>query len=288
MPESLGKEKYTWPKIAPGSIQMSKELFSQLQADFEMHGSKLLQPDNTWFQVNQTVNTEVLTTDAFFPLDPIIGIAGMDRITVGKVIEYVSFVERILPNYWDWPWILGSRRHVIATDFGSLMDCSLIIKLLIMGKIPDKKLSILEIGGGYGRLAEAIILNVPIEVETYVLTDSLPVSLAAVQQYLSVAVPNHQSVMVVPEWELTNHDFRPFDLVINIESFQEMSPTFQKFWINYIDISTNSGSVAYLSNSFDYINPEKAELGSSWSSEFSSNTPRSWTPKHPTEIYLKK
>ena len=155
-------------------------------------------------------------------------------------------------------------------------------------------LRILEIGVGYGRFAEALIRNAGFDLHID-MVDVVPSSLALAKEYLSksgievtsepalvdedVSVCLHfpQSLDLIPDGST--------DLVINIESFQEMTQVWVDSWLEVIENKTTVGSIFYQSNYFNYKNLFDLPLGSNWILETSIQHPRHWTDGHRTEVW---
>ena len=97
----------------------------------------------------------------------------------------------------------------------------------------DKKISILDIGAGYGRLAQRILEVVP-NIEKYYCTDGIAETTFISEYYIKYRnlekdvsiIPLHQFETIIEDLSL--------DLVINIHSFSEMNETYITYWIHQI------------------------------------------------------
>jgi hypothetical protein len=190
------------------------------------------------------------------------------------------------------------RERLIVSDLGTIMDLDLIFSFARGTK--DRTL-ILEVGGGYGRLAEAT-LNVFGRSVSYVLVDSVPGSMYYASNYLKSACPNRSigsyydgddfdldrfDCFILPSWRFEELNVYTYDVCVNIESFQEMSQDHVDYYLSMFDRVTRAGAVQYISNSHDYLFKGQWNYPDHWRKVFCENTPRSWTRHHPTEIFIK-
>ncbi len=273
--------KYNFPTLQPELISISQSAVMKLTEDRFENGLHLDTLSNTWTKVNQEY---LLVENANeVPLDPIVGISGMKQASVGEVLKYVDFVESALPGHWDWHATLKNQQLIKLTDLGSLMDLTLISRYL-QKKSNLQNIRILEIGGGYGRLAEALLSNLSADITKYVMVDAIPVSLVSASEYLGLVFPNDNRLLIVESWKFSPENFESFDLVINVESFQEMEQAYVDYWLATIESLVIPGSTIYFSNSFDYVNKTMYSYPRNWQTEFSQNTPRSWTTNHPSTV----
>lgn len=144
----------------------------------------------------------------------------------------------------DPPTITIGRRNLSENFVDAVLECSELGRLLDMGAIR----TILEIGAGYGALAEVIARRYPHT--RFVLVDLPPVC-AFAEYYLAEVSPGdvlgYAETRQLSRLDPDEHDERflvvasyhaprlagQFDLMINIGSFQEMSTTIVQ---NYADI----------------------------------------------------
>lgn len=189
--------------------------------------------------------------------------------------------------------------QLLRADYGTVLDLELLAGHL---RLPgDRPLRVLEVGGGYGRLAEglAVALDHPVE---HILLDAVPESLCLADLYLREALPHlrigahHRGdayqpgrfdVYLLPTWRITAVLGIPFDLCVNIESMQEMQAQQVEFFLRAFDAATAVGGLLYLSNSRDYFLDAPFPYPPHWRLLFKQQTPRSWTADHPTEIFEK-
>jgi SAM-dependent methyltransferase len=181
-------------------------------------------------------------------------------------------------------------------DLGSLMDF-----LLISGffEFEGHRPKILEIGGGFGRLAEFLPLITGVFME-YVIIDVAPVSLMYAHQYLTLRFPERRTVMFSPGVALDDYDFlivpswyaeylprNYFDLAINVESMQEMNQDLVDYYVEYIHAHVRDQGVIYLVNSREHLFTGSWNFPSEWECLYRHRTIRSWTLNHPAEIFRK-
>jgi SAM-dependent methyltransferase len=186
-------------------------------------------------------------------------------------------------------------------DLGSIMDLNLIYAFTDLNE--TKTTRILEVGGGYGRLAEAAF-NIFGRSVQYVLVDAVPSSLYYSRQYLSRACPGARvksyydnatqdlefddaDVVIVPAWHFEKFNKYSYDVCVNIESMQEMNQWHVDHYLGLFDSVAADGAIIYISNARGYYFRGSFNYPSNWQRLFSSNTPRSWMRNHPTEIFRK-
>jgi len=215
--------------------------------------------------------------------------------------NYASFLGRHdLLGLWEAnvedPAIAGSLR---VADLGSIMDLTF---LHTYASDPNRKITtILEVGGGYGRLAEAAF-NIFGNSIRYVLVDSVPVSLYYAKKYLECVCPNIRvgsyydgdpfdleefDCYVIPAWYFDQLNKAKYDICINIESFQEMNQQHVDTYLQLFDRVSVAQGIVYIDNARDYIFRDNWIYPKHWQKLFCSNTPRSWTRDHPVEVFVK-
>ena len=186
-------------------------------------------------------------------------------------------------------------------DLGSIMDLTMIY--VFTSSHEAQVTRILEVGGGYGRLAEAAF-NIFGRSLQYVLVDAVPGSLYYSRQYLSRACPGARiksyyddgsqdldldgaDIAIVPAWHFDRVNKYSYDVCVNIESMQEMNQWHVDHYLGLFDSVAADGATIYISNARGYYFRGSFNYPSNWQRLFSSNTPRSWRRNHPTEIFRK-
>jgi SAM-dependent methyltransferase len=234
---------------------------------------------------------------------PWIGVKGEKPVDKDLVSAYQDFMSKFdALGLMDSHFPHGEARlpdDLTVADLGSIMDVSLIWAHVEAG---DKDhLTILEVGGGYGRLAEAF-LNLFGKQVTYVLVDAVPASLYHSYQYISTRFPNlnvgwyyaddfnprRYSCFVVPIWHFERVNGRQlYDGAINVASMQEMESHQVSYCIKLFDRLVKLGGLIYLSNTRDFYYRGEFAYPANWKLLLKRNTPRSWWPYYPVEILRK-
>ncbi len=212
---------------------------------------------------------------------------------------YTAFHNRFDP--------LGLWQHNIRNNASGVTlnnaDLSSILELsLIHTFAPTREptTNILEVGGGYGRLAEAA-LNVFAGSIRYVLVDAVPASLVYAHKYLTSACPNRRigsfyagdpfdltafDCYIVPSWHFERLNSVRYDVCVNIDSFQEMSQSLVDRYLRMFDSALQAGGIVYNSNGRGSYFKGNWNFPSHWRKVFCASTPRPWFENHPTEIFV--
>jgi SAM-dependent methyltransferase len=235
-----------------------------------------------------------------------IGASAAEAPSPHTVARYRRFLE-----YGDpldlWQSNVTQRRSeipMLQADLGSIMDLNL---LYIFADSSRRKMTrILEVGGGYGRLAEAAF-NIFGRSIKYVLVDAVPGSLYYARSYLSHACPEARiisyyddggyegldldsddfDIAVVPSWHFERINKSAYDICVNIESMQEMNQVHVDYYLRLFQSVAAEDAAIYISNARDYYFRGTFNYPPNWRKLFASNTPRSWKPCHPTEVFRK-
>lgn len=232
-------------------------------------------------------------------LDPWVGVTGMKLVEADVLAKYEPFLRkidhlRLLPEDMFTHTRTNGWRE---TDFGSILDVSLIT--MFSGIHSSDTLSVCEVGGGYGRLAEVFLQLFP-KVH-YVLIDAVPGSLMYAYLYLKSQFPELKigsyyagdsygrdyHCYILPAWRAGIIPDQSFDVCANIESMQEMAQHHVDHYIRMFDRLAAPGGWIYLSNARDYFFKGSWNIPAHWESRYLNNTPRSWTADHPTHILRK-
>lgn len=229
-------------------------------------------------------------------LDPFLGRNGMRLASESDVTEYDRFLRAI-----DHLGLVRSdlerqveEQSLRVGDLGSIMD----LNIILGGAMPanNEKIKVIEIGGGYGRLAEAMV-NVLQGRCHYLMIDSVPAALMFAEEYLRRSLPafsigsffsgdeysDEYAVYIAPSWQVANLP-GTFDVGVNIESFQEMSADHVRLYIAELSKRLGVGGSLYISNAWNYIYKGGYEIGDDFKTLYLQNTPRSWTNVHPTHL----
>ena len=183
-------------------------------------------------------------------------------------------------------------------DLGSLMDLNLLYAFSALPR--DGVTRILEVGGGYGRLAEAA-WNIFGKTVQYVIIDSVPASLYYAKEYLSRACPEARigsyytdafemsrfDIAIIPAWHFERINNLRYDICVNIESMQEMNQHHVDYYLNLFDALAVDGATIYIANAHDYYFQGSFNYPENWKKLFCVKTPRAWTFDHRTEMFTK-
>ncbi len=291
------------------------ELFLLLVEDMKLNGKNLV-PIGVWneYSVDTSITENVLqqtfrdNMHAIFltkfatmklMMDPWIGCIGMQPVSEEQIDHYSTVLNNI-----DHCGLIGQdlfttaiKQNMLNTDLGSMLDVNTIAGLAPIQK--DKRYFILEIGGGYGRLAEALTNAFDNEFH-YVLVDAVPGSLLYAQEYLKKAFPHKKigfyltdtydpsyDFYILPPWHLDRIKNTSFNIGINIESMQEMVQEHVDFYVNIFDECIECDGTIYISNSRNYRFQGIWKFPDHWQRLLCHNTPRSWTNNHPTVVFKK-
>jgi hypothetical protein len=203
---------------------------------------------------------------------------------------------------------LGLWKHNVAdqipgptlnnADLSSILELSL-IEAFAPARDPAVT-TVLEIGGGYGRLAEAA-LNVFGDSVRYVLVDSVPASLLYAHKYLTRACPNRRigsyyagdrldlsafDCYIAPSWHFERLNPAKYDVCVNVDSFQEMSQPLVDRYLKLFDSVLQPDGIVYNSNGRGTYFSGSWNFPPHWRKAFCAGTPRPWFDNHPTEIFV--
>ena len=310
------------------SLEGDKELFDKIVADQEKYAGPL-RPDKVWDleigghdgkhyfhsqQRGETMELGAYDDDRYYQnfsslekmLEPFIGNTGLQTVNKDVIQNYYTYLKKIdrldiLHNYFEADGeIRDQARGLLITDLGSIIDVNIISSSLDPAA---EQYQILEVGGGYGRLAEAF-LNMYGENVKYVLLDAVPASLMYSYLYLSENFPNMRigfyyrgdpydmnlfDCYIMPAWHFDGSAHTgSFDCCINVQSMQEMNQYHIDHYLNLFNTLLKEGSgIAYISNEKDYIFRGEWNYPKNWKLLLKTRTPRSWTRNSPTEVFLK-
>ncbi len=230
---------------------------------------------------------------------------GSNPITIRDTFWYYSFLKSIdylgITNHYfssETSWRNGAE-HLCVADLGSIMDVNIATTFLPLEN--KQRLRVVEVGGGYGRLAETF-LNVFEGQVSYLLVDSVPASLWFAYEYLRKAVPNMRigfyfngdgpdfekyDCYILPGWRLDIVEICGFDLAVNIQSMQEMDQQNVDFYLNWFDKVLKQDGITYLANRRDHMFVGAWNFPAHWECMLKICTPRSWQRDFPTEVYRK-
>jgi putative sugar O-methyltransferase len=136
----------------------------------------------------------------------------------------------------------------IEVDLDYLMALE---EILFMKDILSKTESILEIGAGYGRTCHSILSVFP-NIKNYYICD-LPKTLLLSNSYLKQVNDDVNKISFISNEDMLKRHNLKFDLIINIDSFQEMDVSCIKDYFAYID---ERAHFFYTKNTIGKFTPE--------------------------------
>ncbi len=130
-----------------------------------------------------------------------------------------------------------------------------IMEIMFLKEIIEKSRSIVEIGGGYGRLCHSIVQIFPL-IEEYIMVD-LPEMLPIAKRYLAATLNKSDfNKITFIEADMIS-EISHADLFINIDSFTEMTATTID---HYNEIINNKGQYFFCKNTVGKYNPKDIGL----------------------------
>lgn len=299
------------------NIALDKKLYQRIFEDMLENSGDFL-PRDTWLIVEDEATEDdrqekisieearsISEKNRFrFPkltdmLTPWLGVTG--RLASGN--------QDIIDQAREWLVQLGAepmldmlldKSYVMYSDVRTVSEVAMIGHL----PLPDNGFHVLEIGGGYGRLCEAL-LNVGPERMLYVLADSVPLSLVYAYLFLKKNCPQKRigiylddpapdlaqyDCYIVSTWrleQLIRESHVHFDLAVNIQSMQEMSQWHVDTYLNLFNCALKDGGYVYLDNNKRYLFQGDWNYPKNWRMLLRYDTPFSWSDDCPVEIFCK-
>ncbi len=295
------------------ALHADTDLIAEIAADMRAHAGAYL-PGASWLTLEawETAGAQEVSASAFAGTTISDKMANSEQLlpewigvqsqpALGPPMErYAPFLTRHDPLDL---WVHNIANSDIATtlmeaDLGSILDLNLLYTFA-SDRSPTR---VLEVGGGYGRTAEAA-LNVFAGSVRWVMVDAVPASLVYARDYLRAACPDARigfyyddegadienfDCYIAPAWHFQElNGSGRYDVCVNIESFQEMTQAAIDAYIGLFDRVAGEDAIFYLSNAHDYLFRGSWNYPLTWRRSFCSNTPRSWTHDHPTEIFVR-
>ena len=275
-------------------IPADQEMLARIAADALDNGG-FLAPSKQW-QLDPEVTASLRAM-----LEALLGPVGMRPVDAAAIRHFEPFLRGIDHLRLCEPNLLvqGSAARWTRSDLGTLMDVNLATSFMAPPDRPPDQPSVCEVGGGYGRVAEAFLNLYP--ACHYVLVDAVPATLMYAYEYLRAAFPNRRigslyagdeygpefDCYVLPAWRADALPSGAFDLVANIESMQEMDGRQVASFIELFDRVAANGATIYVSNARDYVYQGEWPFPVHWETLYEHDTPRSWSANHPTIVMRK-
>jgi putative sugar O-methyltransferase len=301
-------DRLLWNRIVSDLMQHAGELApaehwvtleSQASEDHFSHRARPSTPEQLHASyLSDTYWQRFATLEAM--LDPFVGCEGMQALDAERLEAYTPFLNVIDHLGLLYPLLNNlPGGEFLVTDLGSIIDLNLMTYPL-QATFTDTPRHILEVGGGYGRLAEAYLQHFG-HGGCYVLLDAVPSALMYAYLYLRQRFPHKRigfyyhddpfdldayDAYVMPVWHFPA-PASAFDVCVNVESMQEMHQEHINYYFNLFDAACKTGGVVYLSNCHEYVFRGVWPYPAHWRCWFRENTPRSWKRHHPTEVFVK-
>jgi SAM-dependent methyltransferase len=299
-------------EVDPASVTVPADEVARVVEDMRAHAGELA-PTLNWAGIDSSAPAQSVSSDTAADvsaaayeamtsmqslLDAWVGNIAMRPVEAAARHRYEPLLAAFDPlGLWQAN-VVNPAPALRNADLGSILD----VDILYAFTAPhDRDVTrVLELGGGYGRLAEAM-LNVFGDSVRYVMIDAVPASLCYARAYLAKACPgisigyfydgddvdlDRYQCYIAPAWHFTRAPV-DVDVCVNVESFQEMSQEHLDFYLALFDRVLQPGGLVYSSNARSYAFTGVWRFPSHWRKLLAVDTPRSWTDDHPTEIFEK-
>lgn len=278
-------------------LVLDETLYGRIVEDFRRHGQADA-PAPVWEPASLFPQTpEKQHAPAFDDMiERWLGPGALEPASAEQIRQCRAFVERYAPAWSPSrdPW---AKASLTVADLRTIVDVA-----LISAHAPAEEtapLRILELGGGYGRLAAALFQLSTREI-AYTLVDAVPASLCYAYAYLSQSLPSGSvgcyylhddpfsfACYVVPTWRVDSGKTARYDVVVNVSGFQDMTLPQVKRYTRLLDRSLADDGLVYLANSRDVGYAHEYEYPAHWQRLVETNTPVAASPYHPVEVFRK-
>lgn len=274
-------------------------MFSAIVKDMR-DNAKAMAPAEVWAEAGGGACSQAKDFPAESLLQPWLGF-GAERITPGVLGWYYSYLKEIdrfgIVDYYfaDEDTIRPAGENLIVADLGTIID----LNLASLHVDTTRPFNVVEIGGGYGRLAEAFLNLFPGHVR-WIMIDAVPASMVYAVEYLHRACPQASvgsyydgtaiegaDCYIVPSWRIDLLAGMRFDLAVNVQSMQEMDQHQVDFYIAWLDQALKANGLAYLVNRRDHVFRGEWSYPRHWQCLMKTPSPRSFLRDMPTEIFRK-
>lgn len=285
--------------INPAQLPTNPVKFSSIVDDLRANALHHA-PAPVWEAAGGGASSTPDAYDAANLLQPWLGF-GAQPVTpevLGWYYPYLKEIDRfgLVDRYFDdAETIRPEGAGLMVADLGSIIDVNLATEHLDT----SRPFSVVEIGGGYGRLAEAF-LNLFPGLVTWVLVDAVPSSLLYAGEYLRRACPEERigsfydgdrledsDCFILPSWRLDMLAGASFDLAVNVQSMQEMDQHHVDGYLAWIDGALKPGGLVYLVNRRDHVFRGDWNYPAHWDCLAKTPSPRSFLREMPTEVFRK-
>lgn len=194
-----------------------------------------------------------------------------------------------------------NAERLLSGEEAGIVDLRTILDVaLITAHAGEPGGRVLEVGGGYGRIAEAML-----QLETppagYLLVDAVPATLHYAYAYLRRALPDRSigsyytdpgadpadfDCFVAPRWHAEPLvEDGAYAVAVNIASFQEMRDDQIAGYQALFDRAVAPGGEIYLCNSRVFTHRRRFEYPAHWQRLIEITTPFAFLPYKPVEIF---
>lgn len=286
------------------TLELDEALFNRIKDDLLQNAGRHM-PAQVWLKAGGGNEAEASEFDVKNLIFPWLGF-GKTTVSAESLSWYYQFIKDIdstgiVDTYFGGPdQIKPAGQELLIADLGTMIDVNLIAPYL-PADTGAEPLRVIEVGGGYGRLAEAMF-NIYDGKLKFVMIDAVPASLIFAYAYLTRARPDLRigsfyrgdaydleqfDIYICPIWHFETLGAGQFDLAINVQSMQEMDQHHVDYYIGWFDTVLKPGAIAYLCNRRDHVFRGAWHYPDHWQTLLKICTPRSWTRDFPAEVYRK-
>jgi putative sugar O-methyltransferase len=284
---------------SPADIALDLHLYQRILDDMEQYAG-IHRPADIWQMDRLFPDSKEKQQHPTFEdlVAPWTGTMARDRASKAQIAECRAFLDANASGGWTFdrlaPVLLGTSPT--WADLRTMLDIG-----LVLNHFPHRKgtMRIVEVGGGYGRLAEGFLRTLA-DVLTYVVVDVVPASLCFAYQYLTQRFPDRSigffyldepkdveayDCYVVPTWHIDELSLGKFDVGVNIASMQEMTGEQVDYYLALFDRLVTRGGLFYFSNTRDFAYAHEYDYPAHWRLMLKTNTPLSVSVHYPIEIF---
>ena len=282
-------------------IHPNAGLIAKMDADRERAASPLARLER--WNVGELLRREISQqAPAMFDelMELWVGAAALDEVTEKRKEEYVDFLrrfgldERFLAIVNDFAM---DRGRMLECDLGPIQDY-LILEAHLNNISTSEPLILLEVGGGYGRLAELFLRYSSLPI-SYLLVDGVPESVYYSWEYLRQRLPDHRigiyfnhqhfdparfDAYVLPAWRAKEVLSHPVHGAINVASIQEMPDETVAAYLDLFQQNVTEGGLLFLENSREFFYVREYLYPTNWLYLLKTNTPRSRSLDYPLDL----
>ena len=169
--------------------------------------------------------------------------------------DFINFKKKINNlNIGNSPSINFNNKYKVSIDDCLSFEEVVFLKKNLKKTLLNKKINVLEVGGGYGRSCEEIIKN--FNINTYTIIDYKKVSIIS-KKYLKRVLTDKEYKKILfldfVEFNFRKNYFdgKIFDLFVNIDSFHELESRIINKYLNYFKDINNF----YIKNAVNKYRP---------------------------------